>query len=345
MRCVAFGQAILRAPVTWPEEIRALAHGADAVLANFEGCLPPAGAARMKRKTVHPAHPGALGALAGLGVTHLTLANNHAWDFGLDGLLATRAACLAAGFSVAGAGRDLAEAAAPAQAGGLAVIAVDLGPTPDWAVAGAGPGVNPLGMTRVLGLPGADLARLRALAEAVGDSARAARRRAVGYDAPGRYETLFGLAVEEAETPVERLLPDPADLDRLAAGIAAARAGADRVIVSGHYHHWGPDWLCPPDWLGPLSARIAAAGADAAVFHGPPVAYPLWPEIAGAGRRCAVAPGLGNLVFHTARADRYDAERLPVRIGAALTLADGPARLDLFATPPIPDSGEPAGHP
>lgn len=331
MRALAVGQAIIRAPVDWPDPIRALAAGAGAVAANFEGCLPPPGAWRMKAKTVHSAHPGALAALAALGVSHLSLANNHAWDFGLDGLVATRDAARAAGFAVAGAGRTLAEAAAPALARGLALIAVDLGPTPDWAVAGAGPGVNPLRLTRVLGLPGADLARLRTLAAATGDSDRRDRRRAIGYDAPTRHETLFGLAVEETETPGERLEPDAADLDRLAAAIGAARAEADLVLVSGHYHHWAPDWQRPPDWLAALAVQIAAAGPDALAFHGPPVAYPL----ASAGA-CPVAPGLGNLVFHTARAERYDAAGLPVRTGAALGFGDGAARLDRFAIPPIP---------
>lgn len=331
MRALAFGQAIIRAPVDWPDAVRALAEGAGAVAANLEGCLPPPGAFRMKAKTVHPAHPEALAALAALGVSHLALANNHVWDYGPAGVIATREAALAVGFAVAGAGRTLAEAAAPALSRGLALIAVDLGPTPDWAIAGAGPGVNPLRLTRVLGLPGQDLARLRALAEATGDSRRRDRRLAMGYDAPTRHEMLFGLAVEEADAAGERHEADPADLDRLAGTIAAARAEADLVLVTGHYHHWAPDWQGPPAWLAPLARQIAAAGADALAFHGPPIAYPLWPD-----PRCPVAPGLGNLVFHTLRADRYDSAALPVRTGAALGFGDGPARLDHFDIPPIP---------
>lgn len=97
---------------------------------------------------------------------------------------------------------------------------------------------------------------------------------------------------------------------------------ADRVAVSLHYHHWAPDWSVPPDWLEPLAARLIAAGADAVPCHGPPIAYRA-KALAGG----AFAPGLGNLVFHTARADAYDREGLDVWTGQALRLdGDGAMR-------------------
>lgn len=146
MRVVALGQALIHAPVDWPEELRTLTRGADAVICNFEGCLPPPGAVPMKPRTLHAAHPDALAMLRDLGVTHLVLANNHAWDYGHPGMAETRRQARAAGFATAGTGANAAEALAPAlggrRAGKLALIAVDAGPVPPWAAAGAGPGLR-----------------------------------------------------------------------------------------------------------------------------------------------------------------------------------------------------------
>lgn len=315
---VALGQAVIRAPVSWPAETRATVAGADAVFCNFEGCVAPPGAWPMKTKTVHPAHRHALAALRDLGVTHLSIANNHVWDFGHAGILETRRAAEAAGFAVAGAGRDRTEAGAPALAHGLAVIAADLGPTPDWAVAGDGPGVNPLRTRRRLALPAADIARLRAIARATGEARRRARRAAIGYDAAPDGAGFYGLDLAEGAEPAEIWESDDADFDRLAQGIGRARETADRVAVSLHYHHWASDWTRPPDWLEPLAARLIAAGADAVLGHGPPVAYRA-KALAGG----AFAPGLGNLVFHTARANAYDREGLDVWTGRAVRLSAG----------------------
>ncbi|MGJ3261778.1 MAG: CapA family protein [Salinarimonas sp.] len=326
-RLVAFGQALIRRSVAWPEATRALAAGADAVFCNLEGCLPPPGATRMKTKTVHPAPPEALTALADLGVTHLSIANNHVWDFGHAGIVATRAAAEAAGFAVAGAGRDAAEAARPAIRAGTALIAVDCGPTPDWAIAGEGPGVAALRVRRRLVLPAEDIARLEAIARSSGEAERAARRVAVGYDPAPDGPTFYGTALVAGDGPREEHAVDAADLERLAASIAAARRQADRILVSLHHHHWAPDWTVPPGWLVETARRLLALGADVVAAHGPPLAYGLLEEAAGG----VAALGLGNLAFHTARPERYAAAGLDVMRGAALVVEGGGCRLERIA--------------
>ncbi|WP_029031030.1 CapA family protein [Salinarimonas rosea] len=326
-RLVAFGQALIRRPLAWPESTLALARGAAAVFCNLEGCLPPPGATRMKTKTVHPAPPEALAALAALGVTHVSIANNHVWDYGHPGIVATRDAARAAGFAVAGAGRDAAEAARPAIRAGVALIAADCGPTPDWAIAGDGPGVNPLRVHRRLVLPPADVARFAAIARATGEAERAARRVAIGYDAPPGGASFYGLALVAGDGPREEHAIDPADVDRLAAAIGAARREADRALVSLHHHHWAPDWTRPPEWLDGIAARLLALGADVVAAHGPPVAHGLLTGEAGG----VAALGLGNLAFHTARAERYAREGLDVFAGAALVVDGAGSRLEPVA--------------
>ena len=318
MKIVALGQALIHEPVSWPEDLRDRLKDADAVICNFEGCLPAPGATPMKSKTLHAAHPQALEMLRDLGVTHLALANNHSWDFGHSGLLETRAHARAAGFAVAGVGASLAEASAPATKGGVALLSVDAGPTPDWAIAGTGPGVASLRLNLRLGLPQTDLDRLREISRITGTQAQEQRRIEVGFDRARDTQDFYGLALTLADTPQEVWTPNAADCARLIADIAHARRHADRVLVALHYHHWASDWSRPPDWLSPLGHQILRAGADAVLCTGPPFAYPV--EHIGPG---LLAPSLGNLVFHTRRAATYDRLRLPVWTGMVLTWVSG----------------------
>lgn len=313
MRIVLLGQAIVHHPVDWPAELRDLVDGADAVICNFEGCLPPDGSWPMKSKTVHPAHPEALAMLADLGVTHLGLANNHAWDFGHAGMLETRRRAESYGFAVAGAGCTAAEAWRAVDRNGVALIAIDAGPTPDWAIAGTGPGVAAIRVRKVLGLPTGDIAVIREIARETGDTERRERRQAIGYDRPDEADRPLGLHIQPSDERCELWQVDPDDLDRLAAEIAAARDMADKVIVALHYHHWAPDWTSPPMWLDDLVACAAKAKADAVIGSGPP-----WPFPTRYEGKTFVAPGLGNLVFHTRRAARYDKLGLPVWRGLAV---------------------------
>lgn len=66
----------------------------------------------------HAAEPVVLDCLQAMGFNLLALANNHAWDLGTAGVLATRDVVRDRGFGHAGTGRDLAEATS---AGTLAV--------------------------------------------------------------------------------------------------------------------------------------------------------------------------------------------------------------------------------
>lgn len=86
----------------------------DAFVANLEGALT---------RTVDPTHPDKAYAyrmppedvqvLAGTGIDLVSLANNHAMDFGAAGLQSTRATLREAGIDAFGAGADLAAATQP----------------------------------------------------------------------------------------------------------------------------------------------------------------------------------------------------------------------------------------
>lgn len=95
-------------------------------------------------------HPGNVTVLTHPGIDCAVLANNHVLDWGVAGLLETVQVLERAGIRVAGAGRDLAAASAPAEMGTRAgarvlVFAFGLGdsgiPT-TWAAGDATPGVH-----------------------------------------------------------------------------------------------------------------------------------------------------------------------------------------------------------
>ena len=123
-------------------ELVDVVHQADLCLLNLECCISARGEPAPGKVFHFRAPPWATKALTHLGVDCVTLANNHALDFGQDALLDTLAHLDAAGIQAVGAGSDLERARAPAvfEANGfrLAVLAVTDHP-PDYA---AGPGLG-----------------------------------------------------------------------------------------------------------------------------------------------------------------------------------------------------------
>lgn len=117
---------------------------ADLCVLNLECCISERGAPTPGRVFHFRAPAAAAEALAGLGVNCVTLANNHALDFGPNALLDTFAHLESAGIAWVGAGPDLERARAPAvlEAGGrrLGVIAAADHPADDVAAPGR-PGI------------------------------------------------------------------------------------------------------------------------------------------------------------------------------------------------------------
>jgi poly-gamma-glutamate synthesis protein (capsule biosynthesis protein) len=108
-------------------EVVAAVAEADVCVVNLECCISARGEPFPGRVFHFRAPPWATQALAHLGVDCVTLANNHALDFGPDALLDTLVHLDTAGIRVVGAGSDLERARAPAilERGGfrLAVVA------------------------------------------------------------------------------------------------------------------------------------------------------------------------------------------------------------------------------
>jgi poly-gamma-glutamate capsule biosynthesis protein CapA/YwtB (metallophosphatase superfamily) len=95
-----------------PEVVEA-ARAADLLIVNLECCISECGAPARDRVFHFRAPPVAVEALAHLGVDCVTLANNHALDYGPEALADTVEHLNAAGIRSVGAGMDEVQARAP----------------------------------------------------------------------------------------------------------------------------------------------------------------------------------------------------------------------------------------
>jgi poly-gamma-glutamate capsule biosynthesis protein CapA/YwtB (metallophosphatase superfamily) len=112
------------------DELEEIARNADHFILNLECCVSERGT-RIRdpdKRFFFRAPPAAAERLAEMGVSCVTLANNHALDFGADALQDTIMHLRAAGIAAVGAGADVAAARAPAmlQGGGLRLRVVSI---------------------------------------------------------------------------------------------------------------------------------------------------------------------------------------------------------------------------
>ena len=146
------GRSVARTLATTPPEalvapeVRAALAEADLVVLNLECCISERGRPwdALGKPFFFRAPPRAVELLVLLGTDCVTLANNHALDYGVDALADTRDHLAAAGIATVGAGDDLQQARRPAMltAGGLRVAVLGITDHPaDFAAAPGRPGV------------------------------------------------------------------------------------------------------------------------------------------------------------------------------------------------------------
>jgi poly-gamma-glutamate synthesis protein (capsule biosynthesis protein) len=128
------------------DDLVAVLSEADAVLANLECCISTRGERwpNPDKPFFFRAPPVAVEALHRLGVSIVTLANNHALDYGPDALLDTLDVLHDAGIRTIGAGADLESARRPARivVGGTSIVMIGCTDHPaEYAAAPTHPGV------------------------------------------------------------------------------------------------------------------------------------------------------------------------------------------------------------
>jgi poly-gamma-glutamate capsule biosynthesis protein CapA/YwtB (metallophosphatase superfamily) len=116
-----------------------LTRAADLFVLNLECCISERGKPVPKTFNFR-APPTAVETLLHLGVDCVTLANNHALDYGVEALLDTLEYLRAAGIAWAGAGENVEEARAPVVVAGLPILAF-CDHEPDFAAGPSRPGI------------------------------------------------------------------------------------------------------------------------------------------------------------------------------------------------------------
>jgi poly-gamma-glutamate capsule biosynthesis protein CapA/YwtB (metallophosphatase superfamily) len=249
---------------------------ADAGFTNFETLIHHyelAGAA-VSGGAYQTSPPWIVDELKWAGLKLLSVANNHAFDYGEEGMRSTLNALDAAGLAHAGAGENLAFARAPAYVdtrhGRIALVACASTFTPG-SQAGeqrpdlrGRPGICPLRFTTVYTVDAPTLAVLRGLPSAGGRGGGSGVFR------------LGGAVYEEGAKKGARTEMVKQDADQLVRSIREARRQADFVIVSIHAHEGRPEnRQMPADFLAAFAHAAVDAGADVFVGHGPHVLRPV----------------------------------------------------------------------
>jgi poly-gamma-glutamate synthesis protein (capsule biosynthesis protein) len=256
-------------------------------------------------------------------------ANNHAYDYGEAGLLATIAHLDAAGIAHAGSGRNLAEARMPGyldtKHGRVALIATTATYRP-WNRASAQrpdlrgrPGVNPFTSATTYTVDVATFDALKRMSRELGFEQTRTRDRGHFYSdreaPPDRQEemTLFGQRILRGDAFMAASDGSAEDIADNLRWIREARRQADWVVVSFHSHDFAQKSMIsaktraelhePADFIPAFARAAIDAGADVFAGHGSHT--PLGIEIY---KGKPIFYSLGNLVLQNETVPFFPAE-------------------------------------
>ena len=253
------------------------------------------------------ADPAVLEDAKAYGFNLVSFANNHAMDFGHNGLMATKQAVDDAGIVNAGVGASLDEAAAPAYLdtpnGRVALIGVVSTMVNEAAMAGkqsrrtpGRPGVNGLRAQEYLQVTPSQMQVIQQIGQLSHINARDDIKRAEGYLPPLSEEVavLKDLRFRQGNETRYVTHPHPEDMARVEKAIYEAQMQADYILIAIHSHELsGERKETPADFIVEFAHRCIDAGAHAVIGHGPHLLRPV--EIY---KNRPVFYSLGDFVIH-----------------------------------------------
>jgi poly-gamma-glutamate synthesis protein (capsule biosynthesis protein) len=293
---------------------------ADAAFTNLETTVHTwdEGSPGITQGTFMTTDPSLLEELKWMGIKMVSCANNHAFDYGEGGILATIKHLDEAGLVHAGTGRNLAEARVPGYLdtphGRVALIAATATYRP-WNKAGeqrpdikGRPGTNPLGFRSTYAVDSRAFQELRRMSRELGLDLAKERNRRHFYSAkeiPDEKETevdFLGHRFVLGESFSISTKLNLRDVEENLKWIREARRQADWVVVSLHCHEFGGKSLLRArarteleeiaDFVPAFAHEAIDAGADLFVGHGSHV--PLGIEMY---KDKPVFYSLGNFIF------------------------------------------------
>src|SRR5438067_1795889 len=268
----------------------------DAGMANLESVVRhwDEGTPGITQGTFMTTPPELLDELKWFGISMVGCANNHAFDYGEGGVLATIRHLDAAGIVHAGSGRNLAEARMPGyldtRGGRVAILAATATFRP-WNRAsaqrrdlGGRPGVNPFAFRNTYTVDGEGFDQLKRISRELGFEQKRARQRAHFFSEseapPEREQELMLLDERFVRGNGFKVTSEAnkADLEDNLRWIKEARRQADWVVVNLHSHEYGHSSLIaaktqtelsePADFARAFARAAIDAGADIFVGHG-----------------------------------------------------------------------------
>ena len=313
------------------EALVALVQSCDLGFANLETVVrePEEGYPNFTMGTPMTTPPALLEDLKWMGFQLVSIANNHATDWGTSGVEAMLRHLRQAGLKAAGAGAHLAGARAPAYVdtarGRVGLVAATSFYRP-WNTAAhqrpdaqGRPGINPLGISTSYQLDAAAFDALVRISEQLGLAQERRRHARQFYSAAelGQHDSerlsLFGQQFVRGESFAVKTAPARLDAEANLKAIAEARRQCDWLIFSFHSHEFGDAGrhsaesdvgLSEPGRFAVDFSRAAIeAGADVVAGHGPHLT--LGAEI---HRGRPILYGLGNFVFQNDTVEQFPSE-------------------------------------
>lgn len=320
----AVGDAILSRPLSVFREERflemvELLRGTDCTFANLEILFhdfehPPAYLVGTHAR----AAPSLLEDLKWAGVDIVSLANNHAYNFGYGGILTTIRHLTNHGIPYSGAGRNLQDARMPGfldtRRGRVALVSVNSTFEPHWRAGEqrpdmqGRPGINCLGFRTVHTVDRESIEDLRRISAMIGWEAEKERENTDGYygriydDTETRLH-FFDKVFEVGEPFRANTSCDPRDMADNLKWVRAAAKQADFVIVSLHSHEMGDHPDLPADFAVEFAHACIDAGAGAIIGHG-------YHHLRGIEiyKGCPIFYSLGDFCFQEENFMRYPQE-------------------------------------
>jgi poly-gamma-glutamate capsule biosynthesis protein CapA/YwtB (metallophosphatase superfamily) len=316
------------------ENYSALVHilrAADAAFTNLETTIHTwdEGSPGITQGTFMTTDPRLVEEFSWMGIKMVSCANNHAFDYGEGGILATLKHLDNAGLSHAGTGKNLAEARAPGYLdtprGRLALVSATATYRP-WNRAGAQrpdlkgrPGVNPLGFQTTYAVDPRAFQELRRTSSALGLDLGKERNRGHFYSAkeiPDEKEKELDFLSQrfiQSEGFAISTKLNQRDLEENLRSIREARRQSDWVLASLHCHEFGGASLLKArrrteleeaaDFVKVFAHEAIDAGADIFVGHGSH--FPLGIEIY---KNKPIFYSVGNFIFQNETVGIFPAE-------------------------------------
>lgn len=311
--------------------IRDICRGADATFTNLESTVrePDEGIHDMSVGTMMTTPPHLLEDLKWLGVNMVSTANNHATDFGHEGLMATLKHVDSAGLVRSGSGRNMAEARRPGyldtRAGRVALISANAFFSPWHRASDQGPemrgrpGVNVIGWNSSFTVDAKSFEQLSVMSTQLGFN-HEQRRRAKNFFSAAeaglstnteidflgkKFKVGNGFHVENKTIK--------ADVAGNLKWVSEAKRQADWVVYSFHCHSFSErnsdkaesnaqmEELA--DYAREFGKQVIDAGADVFVVHGPHIS--LGVEIY---KGKPMFYSLGNFIFQNDTVQVFPAE-------------------------------------